>query len=509
MKSCLRAGVGTLLALTLIIAATINLESTPPLWWDEGWNLSVARNWVELGHYGRLLAGEPISPAMSTGFPAIAPVALSFRLLGVGIWQGRLIGVFFTFGALALIYYLATRLYNRPVAIATLAVLLLMSPHFRIHPILMGRQVLGEMPALFYLLAGYACFLSALHRPLWFMPLATVFWGISLNTKAQVLPFWTVSLLIPSLIALFKRRWRFAGPLVVGLLGSFAVSRLLLLLQQLVLRDYTTPRTPIYGLYDVTALVPIFRNRVLALTAVLMFGLPLLLGLCYGAWKLIRDRDRAVLNLDSEIVRQALLVLAGSWFVWYVCLSNGVPRYLFPSVFVGSIFVAALLYDLTDRFSLTFIIKHGGFALRHLRFNQQSAGALVATVLIALTFPTTMRILYRSYFTNADTSSLQAANFLNTQTATGALIETYDSELFFLLDRRYHYPPDQISIELIRRTLLGQDAAVAYDPLAADPDYLVVGPFSRIWQLYDPVLATGAFRLIRTYSRYKVYERIR
>ncbi|NOZ06781.1 MAG: hypothetical protein GXP41_10625, partial [Chloroflexi bacterium] len=86
--------------------------------------------------------------------------------------------------------------------------------------------------------------------------------------------------------------------------------------------------------------------------------------------------------------------------------------------------------------------------------------------------------------------------------------ETYDSELFFLLNRRYHYPPDQIHVDLIRRAPR-QDVPIDYDPLAADPDYLVVGPFSRGWHLYDPVLEAGAFRLIRNYGRYKIYERVR
>ena len=33
-------------ALLILLALEINLESTPALWWDEGWTLSVARNWV-------------------------------------------------------------------------------------------------------------------------------------------------------------------------------------------------------------------------------------------------------------------------------------------------------------------------------------------------------------------------------------------------------------------------------------------------------------------------------
>jgi len=90
------------------------------------------------------------------------------------------------------------------------------------------------------------------------------------------------------------------------------------------------------------------------------------------------------------------------------------------------------------------------------------------------------------------------------------LIETYDSELLFLLNRPYHYPPDQIVVELIRRTFHYEDYTdIDYDPLAANPDYLIVGPHSKQWQLYDPVLRTGAFRLLQSYKRYQIYERVR
>ncbi len=505
-KSFVHAGAGALLALALLLIGTLNLESTPRLWWDEGWTLSVARNWVERGHYGRLLNGEPTSASLAAAFPVTAPIALSFRLLGVGIWQGRLVGVFFTLGALALIFYLACRLYDRSVAIWTLAVLLLMSP---LHPFVAGRQVLGEMPMLFYLLAGYACFLLALRKSSWFMPVAVGLWAIALNTKAQVLPFWTASLLISLSVMLFRRRWSVARLLFIGLLSSLIASRLLLWLQQLLLHGRTVPVSPIHGLYDVTALVPELSIRLPALVVSLVVGLPAALGLCYAAFKIIWDRDKPSLGVDLDVVRLALLTLAGSWFAWYVLLSVGWPRYLFPATFIGSIFAAAMLRDLTDRFSLSSPIKRGGHARRYLGLIRQNASALLATVLIGVTFAVTMKALRGTYAVGADVSVVQVAEFLNTHTVPHALIETYDSELFFLLDRRYHYPPDQIHVELIRRTKLRQDVPIDYDPLAADPDYLVVGPYSKLWQLYDPVLSTGAFRLLRAYSRYDVYKRVR
>src|SRR5713226_5659326 len=220
LRIYLHVGVAFLAALTLLAIGLWNLES-PPLYWDEGWTLSVARNWVERGHYGRLLAGDLAPPGSEAAFPVTAPVALSFRLLGVGIWQGRLVGVLFMVATFLMMYYLASRLYNRKVAVGTLFVLLLMPMHPDIHPLISGRLVMAEIPMFFYLLGGYTGFLLTLGRSLWFMPMAAAFWGVALVTKGQVLPFWTISLLLPMVAALFKRQWKIAALLTILLLASF------------------------------------------------------------------------------------------------------------------------------------------------------------------------------------------------------------------------------------------------------------------------------------------------
>jgi hypothetical protein len=50
---------------------------------------------------------------------------------------------------------------------------------------------------------------------------------------------------------------------------------------------------------------------------------------------------------------------------------------------------------------------------------------------------------------------------------------------------------------------------IDYDPLPANSDYLVVGPFNHGWHTYDATLATGAFRLLHSYGSYDIYERVR
>ncbi len=482
----------------------------PPLWWDEGWTLCVARNWVELGHYGCLLAGKPASPILAAHFPIVAPIALSFRLFGIGIWQGRIVGLLFTAGALILSYYLAAKLYNRSIAVGTLVILLLLPVSWNLHPLIMGRQVLGEMPMFFYLLAGYTCFFLAQRKSLLFMPLALGFWGIALMAKAQVQPFWAASLIVPLIVVLVKRQWWFAGWLVVGLLGSWGIFRLLNWGKQLLLNERTLPTEPLSGLIDVTILVPSVSVHLSTLQFVLIFCLPALLGLGYSLWQWVLHQRRGDPDNISDISRLMLLTWVGNWFAWFVFLSIGWDRYVFPALFIAAPFTAALLYDLTNGFNWLSTIKTAMSVLKERRLYEQAAraiGAIVLVILMCGLAVSAFRDMIRSK--NNDSSVLQVIYFLNTATSSDSQIETWESELFFLLERSYHYPPAQVMVDLNHRIFLDQDISVAYDPLAADPDYLVIGPYGRRKLLYKPVIATGTFRLLQTIGSYQIYERLR
>jgi hypothetical protein len=150
--------------------------------------------------------------------------------------------------------------------------------------------------------------------------------------------------------------------------------------------------------------------------------------------------------------------------------------------------------------------------LRHTRSPRALAagtGSLLILLLVPSMLLSTLLMLNTYYLHNHDTSAVQVARFFNTQTEPDTIIETYESELHFLLHRPYHYPPDQVSIELNRRTLWQQDVPIAYDPLTADPDYLVIGDYARPGELYTPVIEAGEFRLLDTIGDYEVYERVR
>jgi hypothetical protein len=209
------------------------------------------------------------------------------------------------------------------------------------------------------------------------------------------------------------------------------------------------------------------------------------------------------------MVRFSVLTLAVSWFSWYEALSIAWPRYFFPPALLGSIFVAAMLYEWTNKFSLAYTVDRAASLLKTARVEPSSLAALSSIILITMFVGRTLTTLYDAYVFNSDSSVTDTVSFLNTKTSPNSLIETYESELFVFLKRRYHYPPDQVHVDLIRRRFLRERVQIDYDPLAANPDYLVVGAESKLWHFYDPYLKSGAFRLLQKNSRYEIFKRVR
>lgn len=485
-----------LLALLFCVSITINLADSPPLWWDEGWTLLVARNWVESAHYGRLSLGQNAPPGFEAAFPTTGSIALAFYYFGVGVAQARLVIGLYLIAALALLFYLGCRFYNRRVAMGTLLVLLFMAGNRYMHPVFMARQVLAEGPSVFFLLAGFSCLLCAGDGRRPFMLGAILFWSVAIITKAQVLPFWIISLTIPLVLAIYLRQRSTAAIFAAGLLGSLVLS----FAWQLLISAILIPTSSsVSGLSETVGLVTDPVRRIITLATTVQVGLPTLLGL---VWAFDQLKTQKVWETYQGLVKVALFILAGSWFVWWGIASTGWPRYLFPPAFLASIFVSAMLHEWTDGFRFNAALRALSSKTRVQRIHYGAA-----VFLIGWAFMHTASDLADAVIDKTNAPLLQTAEYLNNQTPDSAIVETYESELFFLLKRRYHYPPDQTTVELIRREDLWESIEIDYDLLAADPDYLVVGGWCRYYKCYDSVL--NAFRPVQRFGPYQIYERVR
>jgi 4-amino-4-deoxy-L-arabinose transferase-like glycosyltransferase len=133
--------------LIAIIASTYQLSEAPAIWYDEGFYSQMAMNFGEVGKQVLQVApNEFVSSAYVTvGYPLTLPIALSYKLFGVGVLQGRAVMAIFILGFVVATYFLTRRLFGNWTA--TLSVLLLAT-----FPMLYGngKPVLGEVPGLFF-----------------------------------------------------------------------------------------------------------------------------------------------------------------------------------------------------------------------------------------------------------------------------------------------------------------------------------------------------------------------
>jgi hypothetical protein len=501
-KYLLCLAIGAILSILLFVP----LSSVPKPSFDEGWVLSVARTWVEHGYYGQILDGHPRSASMlNVGFPAIAPIAFSFRLLGIGFWQGRLPGVLFTFGALWALYWLSKRLYDRRTAICTMVFLVFLTPFVSwVHPTLIGRQALGEMPAVFYLVSGYVCFILSLDKSPWFVGGTAILWGLSAITKLQGAPFLALGLLFALMLVTMRRQWRAATIVAItfaGFVGSFLVWKQV--------QDYLLGERLLHqlgeGLLGTTVIALAGNARIHAFYAFLLAGVPTAAALLWTgrkSWHFFSN-DRLTSN---NIVVSALWCQVFTWLAWFLFLSIGWERYLFSPIYLGSPFCAAAAIEWTSSLSLRTAFHRrlkAPFATRNSVF-RVSIG-IVGAMYIYFYIMGLSYCLKNAIHASSTEPARQVAEMLNGEEDRNPLVETCEMELFVLLNTRYHYPDEYVHMKLNRRTFLNKQTAISYDASLSNPDYLVIGPQARLWRIYEPIITEGKFRLKKRVEFYDIY----
>jgi 4-amino-4-deoxy-L-arabinose transferase-like glycosyltransferase len=161
-------------AVALYLVATLpHLGDFPLIGQDEPWIAAPAAKLATKGVYGDdLFAGYYGMEQRTYNFPPLFPLteALAFRLLGVGVWQARLVAVLYGAAALGLTYALGRRLYGG--ALGALAAWMLVGLRLALERSASGIPLLDlariarydiAVPSL--VLATLLCFVAADQRP--------------------------------------------------------------------------------------------------------------------------------------------------------------------------------------------------------------------------------------------------------------------------------------------------------------------------------------------------------
>lgn len=184
----------------LVFVGFWRLQYSPATWYDEGINAGIASSLVTDGVYSLKVGPDEFVQdrqfLITTNYPVLLPVALSLKIFGINFFAARLPMVVFLFLFAWTAYFLIDKWYGGKTAIMTLALVAVFLPFYG-----NGKPVLGEVPGLFFLLAGLFYLDS---RKLWKLFLSGLFLGLSIATKSfflLILP----ALFVAEVYRIFKK----------------------------------------------------------------------------------------------------------------------------------------------------------------------------------------------------------------------------------------------------------------------------------------------------------------
>jgi len=487
-------------AITIFVfLAVFNLTSFPTTWFDEGSHLHVPKTLIHFGTYADYSSEgfRYYGPTIGVGPTVMLPIAAAFRLFGIGLLQARVVMVVYLLAAVYVFYRLANMLGGQRLAWVTTALLVTSRGVALLEN---GRQVLGEVPGLFFLVAGLALWFAAWEKASWKrLALVGLLVGLAVVTKYQYLLILVPTLGLAWLANLIYYRTTpqrvFIVPgLVAGVcFALWQVYMILYLGPATASENLAALRTATAGAAMVfsPALMKRGLEQLLSLKVYLFLLLP---ALVYGFTRILpRRRDAQQWGI--------LFVLIGVNFVWYVVASISWLRYAFLGLAVSSLFIARFVHDLTNGFQLDLVLRQG----KTIAWKPVLRLALLAWLAVTLVVPlgqTARQII----LPEANMPAMMAA-YLDAHIPRDKLIETWEPEMGFLTDHNYHFPPALLLNKAVGYIWLGgATPAQSYDFVQTQhPAYVLVGGFARWVNLYPADVLAASYHLVTRIGGYELY----
>jgi hypothetical protein len=486
-----------LLFLLLFFMAIYRLDTYPPVAFDEGVHLIVAQK-LALG--GKYRFGPAVGPTV------FYPIALAFRAGGVGLLPARVVMAGYLLLCAAVFYALTRYLAGwKAAAIGTL--LLMVSPGANL--LFWGRQVIGEVPAALFFLAGTLTWFKTLGetrpgRRRGKLILAGIFFGLAIITKNQFLLWLPAWCLLWALDRLYYRQLSHTDT-ALPLASTMVCVAAWYLGQRLFLSA---------GSELAAANVKEWSNAVnrgmftLSLQR-MMDGVKLLTSQdALYAWGLPAALYAALLSLrrSQEGVRWGWLTLATLvWLGWFVGVSVAWPRYAFLALVITTLFAAKLFHDLTAGYHIP--VRAVVEKMRSGKWDTHLATriALMALLLILILRPLQGRL--GEIISRQDRTPQQMAAYIIGHLPQGAQIETYEPEVCFLSGYSCHMPPSEVMDASIRYVWYGDQPPSEYYHLQdLNAPYLLIGDFGRLVHAYDPDVVQRNYELETTIGSYELYR---
>ena len=510
------AGGATIFILFLFL---YNLIDYPKTWFDEGSHLHVPKALVTMGVYADYSSEglRHYGPTIGVGPTVMLPVAGAFQLFGVGMLQARLVMVLYLAAATALMFLLARHLLGTRAAVVATALLLVMPA---VNLVEYGRQVLGEAPGLAFMAGGFLLWFVCWRRARWWeLILVGVLLGLSVVTKYQFLLVLGATLLLAwgmNLVwfKLPQRLFLIPGIVTAVIFGVWQLFTLVYLGPATIgenlasLREFTAGAAAVFSL-------DLMQRSLGELVSAKSFLWTLFPALAYSAWWLLRPlksqtgtgflqetRFLEEQERRSQLAILYLLVIIN--LVWYVVASVSWLRYAFVGLAFSTFFVALTFGELTANFSVTRLRNATRSGRRLAGYGGLALLLLLVTMFVAPSVHLSWRIA-----TAPPDDSAQMAQVMNASVPLEALVETWEPQMGFLTDHRYHYPPQLLLNRTVRQVWMNETpVSELYDVTELDPESVLIGEFARWVDVY-PIerLQASGYELVETLGQFDLYRK--
>jgi len=334
---------------------------------DEAYFLQAPSSLITQGEYSTSYDGGMLfDPGLTTGPTVLLFVALAFKIYGIGIQQARIIMLIYFGLMITTAYILSCRLFGIISAIITSIFILILPQIF-----FFGLLVLGEVPAVFYLLL--AVFMLAKGKSL----LSGLFFGFAILTK-NIFALLIISILILWVTDLFlainSRKLKIHIFYIKLFLGLIAPNLIWEIYKALSLGGfgYSKHIEKLLGVFSVAAGLnntpsPPVLTRINVLGYPFSYLTPLfvlflfILAILHNLFILFRENKKAKSWENQERAKFFLIVFSMTVLLWWFSgIHIGWWRHLFPfyiiiMLLIGNSAASLMIYNF--RFARKNVIK--------------------------------------------------------------------------------------------------------------------------------------------------------
>jgi hypothetical protein len=470
---------------------------------------------------------QTFGPVQSVGPTVILPVAIVYRLFGVGLLKGRIVVVIFTLISLLLFYLLSKKLFDRFTAILGIF-FLLAAPAVRI--LIYGREVLGEVPGLAFFLAGWLALIHALEsRRLGWTVLTGFLFGAAALSKSQYLLIIPTTLILTGFLDLIYHRqnfWKKFSLMVILILACFLAWQI----WQMLYYGMDTYQDNLEKLRQLAAFTSGFhlQTSIDAVRGILGSDTGNFF-LFWGFFALGYVIYLAIQRTFKGLILASITIFTILWLLYYTFWIVPWHHYALPAMVMVALMVTNLFTSLA-RSAVPVIVNY---------FSQLPSGKTIPTNVI-LAMGTLVGLLsyglWAGYnlqqFIRFDVldkigstegteirslAQMQnpglVAQYLEQEIPSGSVIETWERELSILTNLTYHYPDQSMLTKTHALRYRNEDT----DYLLGEeyfekiqPDYVVIGWFARSFPIYDMQFIKNTGELIKIIGsegvQYEVYR---